>query len=687
MLPFKSIISILTIIFLVCTKLIGQNTASRNDIIEKMIENIAENSDENLDYTNLLEKFNELYDNPINLNNADKDDLEQLLLLSDYQIQNILDYRKENGLIYSFYELRLLDGFSYSILQKIIPFTSLGIDSQKISIPTKSRAKHFILAKTQRTLEQEEGYKTYYFEEDEPMVPKNNPRYLGNEWKYYTRYKYSSPKKNIEFGFTAENDAGEPFFKGINTNGFDFYSAFVEYKGKGTIRQINIGDYHVKFGQGLSLWSGLGSGKSTFTTQNAKRLQGIKSYHSTDENLFFRGGAIQIQLLKNINLTAFASSKKRDASIENGFTKSIVNTGLHRSYSESEQKDKLDEKVWGSTLLFSLNNVEFGASFLKSQFSPELANNTDDFYKVYDFSGKENHNLSAYYETRYKKIHWYGEVGQSKSGGHAILQGMQLQAHPQLSLEVIYRNYDKDYQALYGNAFGEQSGTQNEEGIYFGAEFHPYPKWTVLAYYDLYEFPWLKYRVSSPTTGRDYLSQIEFNPNKRLSVYFRYKHEIKPENTNDEKIKTPIDISKKQYRLHLSAKLNENWEIRNRLELSEYKKSKKENGYLLYQDLIYHHSQLPFTTSIRYALFDTDSFNTRIYAYENDILYAFSIPAYFNKGSRFYFNFRYKFNRSASLYIRYARTQYSNTKNIGSGKSEISGDTKSEIKLQLKLSL
>ncbi len=671
----------------VCTKLIGQNTAIRNDIIEKIIENIAENSDETLDYTDLLERFNTLYDNPINLNNASKDELEQLHLLSDYQIQNLLEYRKESGLIYSFYELRLLDGFNYSILQKIIPFTSLKIDSQKISIQTKSRAKHFILVRTQRTLEQEEGYRSYVFEDDEPIGTENNPQYLGNEWKYYTRYKYSSPKKNIEFGFTAENDAGEPFFEGENAEGFDFYSAFVKYKGKGTIRQINIGDYQIKFGQGLSLWSGLGSGKSTFTTQNAKRLQGVKSYHSTDENLFFRGGAIEIKLLKKINLTAFASSKKRDASIENDLTKSIVNTGLHRSYSESTQKDKLDEKIWGGTLLFSLNKVEFGASFLKSQFSPEIASKPDELNKIYDFSGKENSNISAYYETRYKRIHLYGEVGQSKSGGHAILQGMHLQAHPQLSLEVIYRNYNKDYQTLYGNAFGEQSGTQNEEGIYFGAEFHPYPKWTVLAYYDLYEFPWLKYRVSSPTTGRDYLSQIEFNPNKKVSVYFRYKHENKPENTNDEKLITPVDVSKKQYRLHLSAKLNENWEIRNRLELSEYKKSKKENGYLLYQDLIYHHSQLPFTTSVRYALFETDSFNTRIYAYENDILYAFSIPAYFNKGSRFYLNFRYKFNRSASLYLRYARTQYANTKNIGSANSEISGDTKSEIKLQLKLSL
>ncbi|MRT91590.1 helix-hairpin-helix domain-containing protein [Ancylomarina sp. 16SWW S1-10-2] len=686
MFRFKAFIILLIITLFSSANLLGQNTASKNDIIERIIENIAENSDEELDYTDLVEKFNELFDNPINLNKASKEDLEELHLLSDYQIQNLIEYRKESGLIYSLYELRFLDGFSYSILQEISPFVNIQIDSQKIKPSQKSRAKHFILIRSQRTLENEEGYKSYNFEDESPTSSEDPAQYMGKEWKYYTRYKYSSPKKDIEFGFTAENDAGEPFFKDVNSEGFDFYSAFAEYTGKGKIRQINIGDYHLKFGQGLSLWSGLASRKSTFTTQNAKRQQGIKSYHSTDENLFFRGAAIRIDPIKNISLTAFSSFKKRDANIENNLTQSINNSGLHRTENEIQKKDKLDEKAWGGTLLFKLDQIEFGTSFIKSHFSPELISKTDDITKIYDFSGDGNYNLSAYYETRYNKIHLYGEIAKSQSGGKAILQGLNLQPHPQLSLEVIYRKYDKNYQALYGNAFGEQSGTQNEEGFYFGAEFHPYPKWTILAYYDLYEFPWLKYRVSSPTTGRDYLCQIEYNPTKEVSIYFRYKDEKKPENSNDEIIKTPIDVSKKQYRLHLSAKLNENWEIRNRLELSEYNKTAKESGYLVYQDIIYKHSRLPFTTSIRYALFDTDSYNTRIYAYENDILYAFSIPPYFNKGSRFYLNFRYKFNRSASLYLRYARTQYANSKIIGSGNAEISGDTKSEIKLQLKLS-
>ena len=93
----------------------------------------------------------------------------------------------------------------------------------------------------------------------------------------------------------------------------------------------------------------------------------------------------------------------------------------------------------GKYFAFYLDKIEFGASFIKSHFSPELTSKKDEITKIYDFSGKENYNLSAYYETRYKKIHLYGEIAKSKSGGKVILQGLNLQAHSQLSLEFMVK--------------------------------------------------------------------------------------------------------------------------------------------------------------------------------------------------------------------------------------------------------
>lgn len=656
---------------------ISQNTASQNDLIENIIEAIAEQSENELDYANLLDELNKLLIDPINLNNANESDLNKLFILNKNQIINFIKYRESTGQIFSLYELQLIPGFSTEIIRNIAPFVSLKQISQD-TLNSRKKAKHILLLKSERTIEEEKGY----------ITKNTNSRYLGSPWKYYSRYQYTSAQSKISFGFTSEKDKGEPFFEEGNKNGFDYYSAFLQYNSKGILKQVNLGDYQVKFGQGLSLWSGLGGGKSSLTTHNEYKSQGIKSYKSTDENQFYRGISVLLEPLKNISLALFSSYKNKDGSLNSDSIKlvisSIVNTGFHRNSNEFSKKHNLEEKILGSYLLANLNNIEFGISYLQSSYSPEIRG-ADVAYNYYNFKGNANRNISIYYESQYRSIHLYGEIAQSKSGGRAILQGANIQAHPQLNIELIYRKYDPDYHALFSHAFAEQNKTQNEEGFYMGLEFHPYPKWTVKAYYDQFKFPWLRYSANSPSEGHEYFSQLEFIPNNSVSIYFRYKQENKPVNNSSEMIKGLVIQKKNQYRLHLSAKMNENWEIRNRIEVSHFQKENiNENGYLIYQDLIYHFTNKPISINLRYALFDTKSFNSRIYAYENDILYAYSVPAYYLKGSRFYFNFNWKLNRNFKLYVKYAQTKYSNQSTIGSGNSEISGDTKSEIKLLLK---
>lgn len=669
------------ILFLVsiCFALISlaQNTASQNDLIENLIEAIAEQSEEELDYSNLLDELNKLLIDPINLNNAKESDLDKLFILNKNQITNFIKYRESTGQIFSLYELQLVPGFSIETIRNIAPFISLKQISQD-SLNLKNKAKHILLLKSEKTIEKEKGY----------AIENENSRYLGNPWKYYSRYQFTSAQNKISFGFTSEKDKGEPFFEGENKNGFDFYSAYLQYNSKGILKQVNLGDYQIKFGQGLNLWSGLGGGKSSLTTHNSYKSQGIKSYKSTDENQFHRGVSILLEPLKNLNFAAFASYKKKDGSLGsdsiNPFISSIVNTGFHRSNNEFAKKHTLEETVLGSYLSVNLNKIEMGISYLQSKYSPKITG-ADAPYNYYSFRGNENRNISLYYESQFRSIHLFGEIAQSKSGGKAILQGANIQAHPQLNFELIYRKYDPDYHALFSNAFAEQSKTQNEEGFYMGVEFHPYPKWSVKAYYDQFQFPWLRYSANSPSEGHEYFSQIEFTPNNSVSIYFRYKQENKPVNNSSNIIKGLAIQKKNQYRLHLSAKINENWEIRNRIEIAHYQKeNSSEKGYLLYQDLIYHFTNNPISINLRYALFDTESYNSRIYAYENDILYAYSVPAYYLKGSRFYINCNWELNQNFKLYLKYAQIKYSNQTSIGSGNSEISGNTKSEIKLLLK---
>ena len=110
----------------------------------------------------------------------------------------------------------------------------------------------------------------------------------------------------------------------------------------------------------------------------------------------------------------------------------------------------------------------------------------------------------------------------------------------------------------------------------------------------------------------------------------------------------------------------------------------RKNGYLIYQDVIWKPVKFPFSLTTRYALFDTDTFDERIYAYENDILYAFSVPAYYYKGSRVYLLLNYKISKHFECWLRYSRSWFSNVNSLGSGLDEISGNTRSELKAQIR---
>ncbi len=107
-------------------------------------------------------------------------------------------------------------------------------------------------------------------------------------------------------------------------------------------------------------------------------------------------------------------------------------------------------------------------------------------------------------------------------------------------------------------------------------------------------------------------------------------------------------------------------------------------GYLLFQDVQYSLEKIPLKLSFRYAVFNTDDYDSRIYAYESDVLYKFSVPAYYYKGQRYYLLANYDLSESLSFWVRYSQTVYNNRSIIGSGLEEIDGNTKSEITVQLR---
>jgi hypothetical protein len=308
----------------------------------------------------------------------------------------------------------------------------------------------------------------------------------------------------------------------------------------------------------------------------------------------------------------------------------------------------------------------------------------------FDFTGNRNTNLGLDYTLSLNRMIFFGEMGYSAFGQSiAALNGASFDLHEQVSLSVLHRFFDKRFYALYGNAFTEGSENNNEHGIYLGLEVRPFAHWRLSGYLDAYSFPWLTSRTSAPSSGYDYHLQAEYASHDRMKAYVRLRHKAKPvdgntENANAARIET---ARTSHLRIHFTYPVAEGLTFQNRLEISHFQKGSgnREYGYLAYHDVLYKPPGFPLGFSFRYCMFDTDSYFSRIYSYEHDVLYAFSIPSFHDRGIRTYLNARWRIGRYLDLWFKYALTWFRNRETISSGLNEITGNKKSDLRLQLRV--
>jgi hypothetical protein len=222
-----------------------------------------------------------------------------------------------------------------------------------------------------------------------------------------------------------------------------------------------------------------------------------------------------------------------------------------------------------------------------------------------------------------------------------------------------------------------------------GLEIRPFPHWRLSGYLDAYSFPWLTSLVSAPSSGYDYHLQAEYASPDQFKAYLRFRHKAKPsDGALESVISSPIETVRKSHiRFHIAYPVAEGLSFQNRLEISHYKKGAGEGeyGYLAYHDIIYKPPSFPLSFSFRYSMFDTESYFSRIYNYEHDVLYAFAIPSFHGKGIRTYLNARWDIGRHIDLWFKYALTAYRDRETISSGLNEIEGNKKSDLRVQLRL--
>lgn len=629
--------------------------------LEDLLEAAGETMGDETDIQEILDDWEDLKEKPLNANTATKEDFQRLHLLSEIQANKLIAYRNKTGTIYSLYELLAVDGLSQDVLTRIEPF--LIFENSAERLPVKKPATD-ILSRLTRTFNQSDPGK-----------------YEGSAERYYLRLKHVSSA--LEYGWICEKDPGEAFLRKSNRQGFDYNSAFINWGLGQNKHRLFVGDYTVRFGQGLVAWQGFSMGKSVETTQVFRSAPGIRSYTSTDENQFFRGFAARLNQRK-FSFLPFVSFHKIDASIDTiegtRYFGALQTSGYHRTNTEVQNEKALSQFAAGAHLTIQSGNWTIGGTALYTRFNAFM----DRGYEPYNQflpEGKDNTVAGFDWKGSLRKAYLFGEGAISRNSGRALISGLTMSLAPNAEVSLVYRNINRTYFSYLSNAFTESSRVNDEHGLYMGVRIYPASRLIFQAYTDFFRFNWLKYTTAAPSNGTELLVQLTFAPSRKTNYYLRFFQEEKDQRLIDNKLKYNVTQRINRIRLNFSHDVTGQISLKSRAECSFYSKETREKGILVFQDIAYRPIQKTFSVNGRLAYFSTDGYNSRLYACESDLLYSFAVPAFYNKGVRACLNIQKEINQSITFWIKLASTRQlaQNNVNESTGKS-----LKSEMKFQVR---
>ncbi len=647
--------------------------------------NMEDNGDKETEDDTYVQQMQQYSKHPLNLNIAGENELRQLLVLNPLQVHHLVLYRNFLGKFINIYELQAIPGWSIELIEKLRPYVSVSNVVELLPVLSKRMhyGEHSILARVSQTVERSKGFLR--------DTSTTTNLYQGSPQKILLRYRYQF-KNLLQYGIVGEKDAGEQFLKGKQKNGFDFYTAHFFAKDMGHIRVLALGDFTVNLGQGLIQWQSMAFKKSA-DVLNIKREGAIlRPYNSAGEINFHRGVGITVSKNK-WEVTAFVSLRKLDANFINDttqnhedFISSLQTSGYHRTKNELDDKGIERQLAFGGNISCKHRGWHISFNGIRYKFSYPLSRSPEP-YNLYAPAGRSFSNFGFDYSYTLKNMHLFGEVSSSDNLSKAFISGFLISVAPAADLGLLYRNISKAYQSFYTNAFTESSFPNNEHGFYAGVSIHPDGVWRLDAYADLYQFPWIKFRVNAASAGNDYLFQLLYKPSKGLEIYSRFHCETKAINFNPgQLVLAPVVPQPRQnWRTQFTCKPAPEMVLTERVEICWFNKKNPGSGagFLTYLNLLYKPLSKPWSGGIRLQYFETDDYNSRIYAYESDIMYSFSTLAFYDKGFRYYINANYDVNNKCTVWIKWEQTMYKGKTLIGSGLDEIRGNKKSGLKLQV----
>ncbi len=672
------------ILLICCLQLVQAVSAQEEENSHIQLEQWTEQQEKEIEQDDSMLEWEQLERRPVPISKLTN---EQLILfgLTALQLQSFHEYVRLFGFPSEKYELQAIPYWDIGLIKKILPYLDFsptsGLNPGKIN--AWKEGDHQLMIRTSRVLEKSKG-----FQRD--STGKSN--YTGSPQRLFFRYSYQLGR-SVWLGFSMEKDAGETFGrKGIIPADFTGFHLFL--KGKNIIKAFALGDFTINAGQGLVVWQGMAFGKGSDGAGIFRQGPLLKPYRSAGEINFFRGTAVQMAKGKWESVS-WISRKKRSATMQYeqetpvSFS-SISESGYHRSATELASRNKLNELVAGMVLRFQWKSFRVSLNNLYQQFPvPWLPK--EEPYNLFYFRGRKSFHHSLDYSFGKKQFFLFGEIAKGGKGWGTV-HGILASVDPKIDWSIVYRNFQPEYHAYYANALAEQAAIRNEEGIYSSWQIRPGPGWKLHVYVDFFRFPWLRFRTDAPSGGREGRLQVQWEKRRSWLIYGVFRTQSKMENLPEMNSSSIVPVAQQNLRIHIQKTYGKQWLFSTRLDQVWFKKSAvPQKGWGLYADTKFQLPGISWQLAGRLHWFKTDGYTSRIYAYERDLLYSYSIPAFFDHGWRYYLQWQGKFKQkilgSATIkwWLRWSKTMYTNKDVSGSGWDEIQRSSRSEWKFQMLL--
>ncbi|WP_176719505.1 ComEA family DNA-binding protein [Rhodohalobacter halophilus] len=640
----------------------------------------GEESDTTLE--ELLEFLQNLAANPLNINRAGLDELLQVPGINFRIAQNIVQYRSSNPPFEKVDDLTSVSGIGSATLSQIQPYLTVGTAAERgrdLYLNPRywtggSRLELF--SRMQQTIEEQRGYQR----------PDTLGGFTGSPIKYYQRVRYRS--NHLSLNLTQEKDPGEPLNYPMN---FDYNSWHLALENNGRLNSLIIGDYSVSFGQGLLLWSGGAFGKGSEVIRTPiKNERGIRPFTSAQEMIGFRGVAATYG--NRLQLTGFYSNRKRTASeIDESTIRFPTENGLHRTLNERSRRLNTTQKSYGGRVRYRLPVGFIGVSGFHNRFDRPVQRGTLP-WELNNFDGASVTGYAADIRILAGPATLFGEAAHTDNNSYGFLVGAQFELSDRTDAIMLYRRYDPDFRAIFGSGFGEQSGNpRNEQGLYIGLQHQVSPAIRISTYIDQFQFPAPRFQQRQPSSGYDWLARVDLSPGNRFRFYalIRFKQREEDHRITDELGRDVLAQGEsKRTGVRFQAEYIPLQAIRFRTRFDTVRSrsagESSDFGYLLFQDVRFYLFQ-NLRIDARYTYFNTDGFDSRVYQFENDLLYVLSNTMLFDRGKRIYALVNFSPAPWIDVWLKASTTVYDNRETISSGNLQIDGNRKSDIGVQARI--